>query len=127
MRALRRTFGSFALIGGCAALACSSDEGAGGPDAFDAGGVLPESGTVGADGSGTDAATATDAPVADGSLLSPTFVYRDINHVLGTGQSLSVGAVGSPALSTMQPFDNRMFATGCRTHRCEHCLSCVCP
>lgn len=39
----------------------------------------------------------------------PTF---DINHILGTGQSLSVGAAGSPALSLMQPYSNIMFAKG---------------
>ena len=112
MRALRRTFGGFVLLGMCSASACSSDEGASGPAAFDAGNV-PESGTVDADGGRTrDAAPPADAPVADASLLSPTFVYRDINHVLGTGQSLSVGAVGSPVLSTMQPYDNKMFVTG---------------
>lgn len=35
-----------------------------------------------------------------------------IHHVLGTGQSLAVGALGSPPLSTTQPFSNRMFAGG---------------
>ncbi|MCA9587167.1 MAG: hypothetical protein KC657_17685 [Myxococcales bacterium] len=49
---------------------------------------------------------------ADASLLAPGFVYRDINHVLGTGQSLSVGSQGTPVLSTAQPFDNQMFVTG---------------
>jgi hypothetical protein len=39
----------------------------------------------------------------------PTF---DIHHVLGTGQSLSVGAAGAPALSTMQPYSNLMFSKG---------------
>jgi hypothetical protein len=44
--------------------------------------------------------------------LSPSFVYRDLNHVLSTGQSLSVGATGSPPLSTKQPYANVMFAQG---------------
>jgi hypothetical protein len=35
-----------------------------------------------------------------------------INHVLATGQSLSVGAVGYPAVSRDQPYDNLMFSTG---------------
>src|SRR5438132_1112015 len=30
----------------------------------------------------------------DARKLSPSFVYKDINHVLGTGQSLSVGSQG---------------------------------
>jgi hypothetical protein len=38
--------------------------------------------------------------------------YRDLNHLLCTGQSLSVGAVGSPALTSVQPYHNRMFNTG---------------
>ena len=65
---------------------------------------------------GQDAAT----PLADGgqdggppnTKLSPTFVHRDVNHVLSTGQSLSVGATGTPPISTSQPFANLMFANG---------------
>jgi len=45
---------------------------------------------------------ATDAPKA-GPVL---------HHVLGTGQSLASGTLGSPALSTSQPYANRMFDTG---------------
>lgn len=44
--------------------------------------------------------------------LRPAIRHRDINHILGTGQSLSVGAAGAPALSTMQPYANLMFNTG---------------
>jgi hypothetical protein len=44
--------------------------------------------------------------------LSSTFVYRDINHVLGTGQSLSIGYAGTPPLSTKQPYANVMFSSG---------------
>lgn len=43
---------------------------------------------------------------------TPPFEHFDINHVLSTGQSLSVGAVGSPPLSTMQPYANLMFDKG---------------
>jgi hypothetical protein len=39
-------------------------------------------------------------------------VYFAVNHLLCTGQSLSVGSGGSPALSTTQPFANKMFNTG---------------
>ncbi|MBS2014764.1 MAG: hypothetical protein JST00_17885 [Deltaproteobacteria bacterium] len=35
-----------------------------------------------------------------------------IHHVLGTGQSLAVGAFGAPPLSTTQPFGNLMFEGG---------------
>ena len=44
--------------------------------------------------------------------LSSSFVHRDVNHVLSTGQSLSVGATGTPPLSTSQPFGNLMFTNG---------------
>lgn len=37
---------------------------------------------------------------------------RTIHHVLSTGQSLAVGALGSPPLSVTQPYDNLMFAGG---------------
>jgi hypothetical protein len=46
------------------------------------------------------------------SGLARGFVHRDVNHVLSTGQSLSVGAVGYPALSRAQPYHNLMFSTG---------------
>ncbi len=59
--------------------------------------------------SATDASGDADA---DAPLLSPTFVFRDINQVLATGQSLSVGALGTPTLSLTQPYDNTMFVTG---------------
>ena len=46
--------------------------------------------------------------------LSPSFVARDVNHVLISGQSLSTGTQGYPALSVAQPYDNLMFNTGVR-------------
>src|SRR5262249_4928504 len=36
----------------------------------------------------------------------------DINHVLSTGQSLSVGAASGPPISTTQPYANTMFSRG---------------
>ena len=97
------------------------------------GGALAETGTdvVRAVDSPSDA-PASDATLADGradaladvvvdapreadafvSTLSPDFVYRDVNQVLGTGQSLSVGTLGSPVLTTTQPYSNLMFVTG---------------
>lgn len=47
-------------------------------------------------------------------VLSPSFVFRDINHVLVSGQSLSTGGQGMPPLSTSQPYNNVMFNTGVR-------------
>lgn len=35
-----------------------------------------------------------------------------LRHILSSGQSLSIGAVGSPPLSTTQPFNNRMLTIG---------------
>ena len=58
-------------------------------------------------------ARCSDSATVDASLLAPGFVYRDINHhVLGTGQSLSVGALGTPVLSLAQPDANITFVTG---------------
>jgi hypothetical protein len=48
----------------------------------------------------------------DSAALSPCYVHFDINHVLATGQSLSVGYAGSPPLTTQQPYANIMFVTG---------------
>lgn len=95
------------------AVACGSDGGGTSNDTPDAttGGdddvTTPnpeDSGTPDPDDAGGD----PDADAAPPYVLTP----YDINHVLGTGQSLSVGAQGAPALSTTQPYDNMMFNTG---------------
>jgi hypothetical protein len=70
-----------------------------------------DAGNGGAPGSSSGSADAA-ADADDNPVLSPTFVYRDINHILSTGQSLSVGAAGTPPLSTTQPYQNLMFSTG---------------
>ena len=114
---LRSLFGTLLLGSLCAAGACGADT----VVVVDPEGGVPDrsAGTaetaVSEDAAAkplVDASIEDAADAADASLLSPTFVHRDINHVLGTGQSLSVGAVGSPALSTTQPYDNTMFVTG---------------
>jgi hypothetical protein len=111
MRALRTYFGSLVVVSVGAVAACGGDDPESEPPPL----AIPERTEAGsADGSTDDAAVdalATDA-AADASLLAPGFVYRDINHVLGTGQSLSVGAQGAPVLSAAQPYDNTMFVTG---------------
>jgi hypothetical protein len=44
------------------------------------------------------------------NTTTPSFGYasKEVNHVLSTGQSLSVGSCGAPALSTRQPYANLM-------------------
>jgi hypothetical protein len=64
------------------------------------GGALGTGGVAGSGGDGGSGAH----PLA--------LTYYDYNHVLSTGQSLSVGAQGAPALSLEQPYDNLMFAGG---------------
>jgi hypothetical protein len=58
-------------------------------------------------GGPTDAA----GPGDDGGL-GATYRAFDVNFILSTGQSLSIGAQGAPALSTAQPDQNVMFDTG---------------
>lgn len=74
--------------------------------------------------SGTEAApTPSPAPIATVAPSTSTTTIADaatdappkgavLHHVLGTGQSLASGTLGSPALSTSQPYANRMFDTG---------------
>ena len=42
----------------------------------------------------------------------PGYSHFGINHILSTGQSLSIGYNGNPALSTTQPYSNLMFVGG---------------
>lgn len=55
---------------------------------------------------------AAPAPAPEAEDPEPAIAHYDVNHVLGTGQSLSVGANGFPALTRAQPYDNLMFAPG---------------
>ncbi len=67
-------------------------------------------------GDAADAAVvdAADAAVVDAADAAVRYVpkYYAVNHVLSTGQSLSVGSQGTPILSSSQPFENRMLNTG---------------
>lgn len=63
-------------------------------------------------GSGDAAADVVDGATEADATMPYVFVHRDINHVLGTGQSLSVGSQGMPYLTTTQPYDNITFVTG---------------
>lgn len=106
-----RTFARVALVVLCALapwIACGgADRAAGnGPDApVVEGGADSAPAPVIPDGAPT-----TDTG-ADASRLSPSYVFKDVNHVLGTGQSLSLGIKGEPLLSSTQPYANRMFQT----------------
>ncbi len=57
-------------------------------------------------------AEALDAKAPDAAPPPPPFDYFDVNHVLSTGQSLSIGSVGTPPLTLTQPYSNVMFVTG---------------
>ncbi len=65
----------------------------------------------GGDQAGSANATAPGTCTA-GAAGSPSSTYFDINHVLGAGQSLSVGTAGSPRLTGTQPYDNLTFSSG---------------
>lgn len=61
----------------------------------------------------TEPATPPSAGRAGGGASADNRVpSNEIDHVLGTGQSLSLGAMGSPPLSTTQTWGNLMFDTG---------------
>lgn len=69
---------------------------------------------VAEDASASDAATDATVDAADAADAAVRYVPKayDVNHVLSTGQSLSVGSQGTPLLSTTQPFGNLMLSTG---------------
>jgi hypothetical protein len=67
-------------------------------------------------GPSVDAGSAGDGMAADsGDAGRYEPLYFAVNHVLSTGQSLSVGALGTPVLSTTQPYANLMFEGGLLT------------
>lgn len=71
------------------------------------------SGAPNSDAGGLDASPTDDSGEPSG--LDPSYQHFARNYVLCTGQSLSVGAVGAPALSLEQPYDNQMFVGGVLT------------
>ena len=112
-------FAATMLLSVCAVGACGGGDNGTAAPTGDVEGGPAEAGT-GADTASGDgpmlADSSSDAALdADASPLSPSFVYRDINHVLSTGQSLSVGALGTPTRSLTQPYANTMFVTGVMT------------
>jgi hypothetical protein len=84
---------------GCASTATAEEDGRGG--------ARPGGDAPGAPGSPDDDVGGGERPAID-----PELREVDVNHVLGTGQSLSLGAMGTPPLSREQPFENLMFDTG---------------
>ena len=88
--------------------ACSNDDSAG-----------PETGATtstttgsGHGGSGGLGGTGGAAGAAGSGAQPLELVYYDVNQVLSTGQSLSVGAMGVPVLTVEQPYENMMFSGG---------------
>jgi hypothetical protein len=63
-------------------------------------------------GASSDASIEDARPHDAAPEAAPAPRTYDINHVLGTGQSLAVGTVGMPPLTRTQPFSNLMFAGG---------------
>ncbi len=112
----RFSLAAVALLTLLATSACSSDETERRPSVAATGGTAGAGGgaTGGAGGGATGGAGGgAGSSGSAGSGAQPVqLAYRDINHVLSTGQSLSVGVGGPPALSVTQPYDNVMFAGG---------------
>ncbi len=100
------------------AIACGDDDNvtakpdaASPPPAGDGGDVVAAADT----GTSNVDAALPDTGVGDAGIdTGPAYVYPyfDINHILSTGQSLSVGSQGAPLLSTTQPYANLKFNTG---------------
>lgn len=53
--------------------------------------------------------------IALGSSNANRYQTFELNGILGTGQSLSLGQTGTPALSTTQPYSNKMFVGGVKS------------
>lgn len=106
-----------ALILGCVVFACSDDDAAAprGDDDDDGTSTSSSGGTsTSSSGSSTSSSgSPNDAsgPEDDGGL-SASFKAYDLNYILSTGQSLSVGSQGTPALSVEPRDENVMFNTG---------------
>src|SRR3954471_12424957 len=90
---------------GVGVYACSGDDnGSTVPRAKVTDGTSSSSGGSGTSGGSSGASTSgapgpDDGGAQDDGGLAATFKAADINHVLSTGQSLSVGAIGTPVLS----------------------------
>lgn len=59
-----------------------------------------------------DAGARDTTPPPPSPDMKPAFPFLAVNHLLCTGQSLSIGSGGTPALSLEQPFKNQMFSAG---------------
>src|SRR5438067_58250 len=69
----------------------------------------------GMDGGALDQAPSDDGPA--GPDLAPPPRHFDWVAIVGTGQSLSVGAAGTPVVSTKQPYHNlKLFDSGPPPH-----------
>jgi hypothetical protein len=109
-RAITLTFASGCALLAAAASGCAgpSDKSRGGDDSG-AGGSGADDGGAGAD----DGGTSTGGQSGGGGAGGAVTVARpwDWAGVVGTGQSLAVGQMGSPAASTTQPYHNLKLST----------------
>ena len=99
------------------AFACGGDDETPAPSATPDAGIAPgPDASAGDDGGWTTPDAGADGAVDATPDAPPPFepAWFALNHVLSTGQSLSVGSQGTPILSTTQPFENVMFVTGVR-------------
>ncbi|MBX3226581.1 MAG: hypothetical protein KIT84_32020 [Labilithrix sp.] len=102
---MRYGLASAAVLGLAMFFACTEDESppAAQPDGGNASSSSSSSGDLTPPADDDDDGEPSDAGPIDAGV---PFKAYDVNHVLSTGQSLSVGARGTPPLSTTQPFAN---------------------
>jgi hypothetical protein len=110
-----------AILGPDGAILVPPDSGEGGSGGSEGGDASAEGGDAALDAP-IDADA--DAPVVDNGPLSVTYVDRDINQILSTGQSNAVASGARPsttlphntvAITNAQPYTNVMFDTGVMT------------
>lgn len=66
----------------------------------------------GATGASNQLVTSNGVHFVTSQPVGAQFEYFSLNQILVTGQSLSLGTFGAPALSTTQPYANKMFDQG---------------
>jgi hypothetical protein len=104
-------FAALALLSACNGSPRAGAD-AGSPLGTDAAYIVGSDGSVNAGDSGSDGgASGSDGAAADGGLVTLNAPW-DWSGVVGTGQSLAVGQMGTPARATTQPYHNLKMSTG---------------